>query len=255
MKYRSLFAALISIGLLFSISSCMKRSPVRVYDESNIAPAEAARIRVPADTEVLSIDGRRVKSVADYILSRIDEIHVNPGEHEIVVIYRTFWEHGRKRHEEIRSKEITLKFNAKRGALYTLAYPELNDVTEAKRFAENPDIWVAKIAKYSDKKNEGTRVSRSVIKSETGNYTEPEEPAIMEKDISMTPERQNDRGSSGLNAQIEESPAMKENAALKQEWDSLNDEEREEFRKWLEWNSMSEEEKEKFREWTNSNKE
>ncbi|MFC1840201.1 DUF2057 family protein, partial [Thermodesulfobacteriota bacterium] len=111
MKYRSLFAVLISIGILFSLLSCMKRSPIRIYDESKIASAEAARISVPADIEVESVDGHRVRSVADYILSTIEEIHVAPGEHEIVVRYSTFWAYDKiKKHEEIKSKKIALKF-------------------------------------------------------------------------------------------------------------------------------------------------
>ena len=227
MKYRSLFAVLISIGLLFSLLSCMKRKPVRIYDESKIASAEAARISVPADIKVESVDGRRVKSIVDYILSTIREIHVAPGEHEIVVRYYTFWPYGKKKTEEIKSKEIALKFNAKRGGLYTLTHPELDDMSEAKKFAENPNIWIEMTGKYSDWENEGTRVSRSVEMNESRRYTEPEK-----------------------------SSAMKEGTALKEEWHNLSEEEKEEFRKWLEWNNMSKEEKEKFREWKNkSNKE
>jgi len=222
MKYRSLFAVLISIGILFSLLSCMKRSPVRIYDESKIAPAEAARIRIPADIVVVSVDGHRVKSVADYVLSTIEEIHLAPGEHEIVVRYSTFWDYDKRRHKEIKSKEIALKFNAERGALYTLTHPELDDMGEAQKFTENPDIWIAKTGKFSDWENEGTRASRSVEMSESRRFTEPEK-----------------------------SSTMKEDTALKEEWYSLSEKEKEEFRKWLEWNNMSEEEKEKFREWTN----
>lgn len=223
MKYRSLFAVLISIGILFSLLSCMKRSPVRMYDESKVAPAETARISIPADIEVESVDGHRVKSVADYVLSTIEEIHVAPGEHEIVVRYSTFWVYDKKKkHEEIKSEEITLKLNAERGGIYTLTHPELDDMMEAKKFAENPDIWIAKVGKFSNWENEGTRVSRSDEMSEPRRYTEPEKSSV-----------------------------MKEDTALKEEWYSLSEEDKEEFRKWMEWKNMSEEEKEKFREWTN----
>lgn len=218
MKYRSLFAILISIGILFSLLSCMKRNPVKIYDVSNITSAEAARIIIPADIEAVSIDGRPVKSIVDYILSTIEEIHVAPGEHEIVVRYSTFWDYDKKKHEEIKSEKITLKFKAVRGGLYILTHPELDDMSEAKKFAENPNIWIAKDEKYSDKENE---ISKS-----------------------------------DYNTQIEKPSNMKEDTALKEGWDSLSEEEKEEFRKWLKWNNMSKEEKEKFREWTNkSNKE
>ncbi len=225
MKYRSLFAVLISIGILFSLSSCMKRAPIKIYDESRVSPAEVARISVPPDIEVESVDGRRVGSLADYVLSTIEEIHVAPGEHEIVVRYSIYWAYDEiKKHEEIKSKNITLKFNAKRGGLYRLTHPELDDMDEAKKFAENPNIWIAKVGKYSDNEDEDIRVSRSVEMSEAERYTEPENPPIMEEDT-----------------------------ALKEEWDSMSEDEKEEFRKWLEWNNMSEDEKEKFREWSNKN--
>jgi hypothetical protein len=222
MKYRSLFAVLISIGILFSISSCMKRQPIRIYDESEISPAEAARISVPRDIKIESVDGHRVKTVADYILSTIEEIHVAPGEHEIVVRYNTSWEYDKKKHEEIKSENITLKFKAKRGGHYTLTHPELDDIEEAKKFAENPDIRIAKDEKFSDYENDDSSVSPSVEMSESRRYTE-----------------------------LEKSSTMEEDTALKEEWDDLSDEEKDEFRKWLEWNNMSKEEKEKFREWTN----
>lgn len=222
MKYRSLFAVLISIGILLSLSSCMKRSPIKIYDASAIGPSEAARISVPADIEVLSVDDHRVKSVADYVLSTIEEIHVAPGEHEIVVRYNTSWDYDKRKHEEIKSKEIALKFKAKRGGLYTLAHPEINDMIEAKKFAENPDIQIVNIGKSSDNEYEGSSVSRPVEMSQSRRYTESEE-----------------------------SSTIKEETALKEEWHSLNEEEKEEFRKWLEWKNMSEEEKEKFREWSN----
>ncbi len=223
MKYRSLFAVLISIGILFSLLSCMKRSPLRIYDESRISPAEAARITIPADIKVESVDGHSVKSLTDYILSTIDEIHVAPGEHEIVVRYSTFWAYDKiKKHEEIKSEKIALKFNAERGGLYILTHPELDDMMEAKKFAENPDIRVAKVGKFFDKENEGTTVSRSAEMSESRRYTEPEKPST-----------------------------IKYGTVLKEEWDSLSEEEKEEFRKWMEWNKMSDEEKEKFMEWKN----
>ena len=222
MKYRSLFAVLISIGILFSLLSCMKRPPVRIGDVARIPSVDVVRISVPADIEVGSVDGQRVKSIADSILSTIEEIHVAPGEHEIVVRYSTYWAYDKRRHEEIKSKKIALKFYAERGGLYMLTHPELDDMREAKKFAENPDIWIEKVGKFSDKENEGTRVSGSVEMSESRRYTEPEKPPIMEEDT-----------------------------ALKEEWYSLSEEEKEEFRKWLKWNNMSEEEKEKFREWTN----
>ena len=252
MKYSSLSAVLISIVILFSLLSCMKRPPVRIGDVSRIAYADVTRINVPADIEVESVDGHRVKSLADYILSTIEEIHVAPGEHEIVVRYSTFWEYDKRRREEIKSKKIALKFNAERGGLYMLTHPELDDMREAKKFAENPDIWIAKVGKFSDKENEGTRASRSVEMSESRRYTEPEKPPIIERDTSlMIPEKKNEISKSAHKTQVEKSSTMKEDTALKEEWYSLSEEEKEEFRKWLEWNNMSEEEKEKFREWTN----
>jgi len=224
MKYRSLFAVLISIGIIFSLLSCMKRQPVRFYDESRIAPSEAARISIPRDIEVESVDGRRVKSVADYILSTIEEIHVAPGEHEIVVHYSYIWTYDKRKSEKIKSKNISLKFNARRGGLYKLTHPEFADMTEAMKFAENPDIWIEKVGKYSDKENEDARVSHSGEMSESERYIEPEEPPVMEEDT-----------------------------ALEKEWYSMSEDEKREFRKWLEWNNMSEDEKEKFKEWKNKN--
>lgn len=230
MKYRSLFAVLISIGILFSLLSCMERSPVRIYDESRISPAEVARISIPADIKVESVDGKRFKSLTDYILSTKEEIHVTPGEHEVVVRYHIYWAYDKKKnfkkvkHKEIKSEKIALKFNAERGGLYKLTHPELNDMSEAKKFAENPDIWIAKVGQFSDKEDDGTSVSRSVEISESRSYTEPEKPST-----------------------------IKEDAALKEEWYSLSKEEKEELREWLEWKNMSDEEKGKFREWMNKN--
>jgi hypothetical protein len=157
MKYRSLFAVLISIVILLSLFSCMKRKPIIIYDDSKISPSEAARLRVPADIEVISVDDNRVKSVADYILSTIEEIHVAPGEHEIVVRYIKYWPYEKKKKEEIKSENITLKFNAERGGLYTLAHPELDEMEKAKKFALNPDIRIAKIGRSYDRENEVSR--------------------------------------------------------------------------------------------------
>jgi hypothetical protein len=218
MKYRSLFAVLISIGILFSLLSCMKRSPVRIYDKSRISPAEAARISIPADIRVESVDGQRVRSLTDYVLSTIDEIHVAPGEHEIVVRYSSIWAHNKRKHEEINSEDIALKFKAERGGLYKLTHPGLDDMMEAQKFAENPDIRIEKIGNLSSTENEVTTVSRPV---------------------EMIPDK----------PQIEKPSTVKDDTALKEEWYRMNEKEKEEFRKWMEWNKMTEEEKEKFREW------
>jgi hypothetical protein len=220
MKYRSFFTVLISIAMLLSLLSCMKREPIRIYDESEIAPAEAARVSIPADITVESVDGHRVKTVADYILSTVNEIHVAPGEHEIVVRYSTSWEYDKKKHEEINSENITLKFKAKRGGHYKLTHPELNDMMAAKKFAENPDIRIEKDEKFADYETEDYRVSHPVETSESKRYTE-----------------------------VEKSPTMEKEPSLKEEWDNLSEKDKEEFRKWLEWNNMSEEKREKFREW------
>ncbi len=236
MKYRSLFVVLISIGILFSLLSCMKRKPIRIYDASKIASADAARISVPADIKVESVDGQRIKSVVDYVLSTIDEIHVAPGEHEIVVRYSSFWIYDKKKSEEIKSKDIALNFHAERGGLYILTHPEIDDMSEARTFAENPNIWIAKAGYFSGKENEGARVSRSVEMSESKRYTEPEKPSIMERDTAIKDEW------------YSLSEEEKEEVRKWLEWKSIRKEE-EEFRKWLEWKNMSDEENEKFMKW------
>ncbi|MBN1907239.1 MAG: DUF2057 family protein [Deltaproteobacteria bacterium] len=236
MKYRSLFAVLISIGIVFSLLSCMKRKPIRIYDTSRVASADAARITIPSDIKVESVDGQRVKSVVDYVLSTINEIHVAPGEREIIVRYSTFWLHDNKKSEEIKSKDITLNFHAERGGLYTLAHPELDDMSEAKKFAENPDIWIAKVGKFFDRENEGPRVSHSSEMSESKRYTEPEKPPIMEIDTEIKEEW------------YSLSEEEKEEVRKWLEWKRIR-KEKEEFRKWLEWKKISEEEKEEFRKW------
>lgn len=220
MKYRSLLVILVSIGILFSLSSCMQRKPLRIYDASNISPAETARISVPVDIKVVSIDGQRVKSLADYVLSTIEEIHVAPGEHDLVVYYSDFWNYHKRKHKEIKSKDIALKFYAERGGIYTLTHPELDDIMEAETFAENPDIRITKTGRFSSNENKGTRSSRSVEMSDSKRYTEPERSSFMERDT-----------------------------AIKGEWNSPSAEEKEEFRKWLAWKDMSEEEKVEFKKW------
>ena len=225
MKYRSLFAVLISTVMLFSLLSCMKRAPLRIGDAERMAPADTAYITIPEDIEVVSVDGQRIKSFSDYILSTVQEINVTPGEHLIVVRYNAFWDRSNlQKQEEIKSKKVALKFNAARGGLYTITHPEVDDRMAAKKLAENPNIWIAKVGKYSGKELNGTRVSRSAGAEELRNYTE----------------------------HVKTPPIIENDTALKEEWYSMSNKEKEEFRKWLEWNNMSQDEKKKFREWKNN---
>ncbi len=192
-----------------------------------------------SDIDVLSINGRSLSTLRDYLISSTKEYHLAPGEYEIAARYSTFWEFSPKNFRKLRSNIIFLTFNGEAGGIYRLTHPRLRSIHEAERFANNPDIWIEKTGKASEMatetKSEGIKVSQPVEVKEQERRIEPKSPSIEPKRSYTQPERP---------------PAVKSESPLRDDWNNLSDEEKQQFREWLRWNNMSKEEKEKFREWS-----
>ncbi|MBN2243585.1 MAG: DUF2057 family protein [Acidobacteria bacterium] len=198
---------LILLVQIVALHACKGAKAVRLYDPSEIQPAEIARVMVPYDIEVVSVDSKKIGGFTNILTSPENEIHLAPGEHEIIVLYSDFWEYNEDHFEKYRSKKVVLNFRAEPGRYYRLAHPKLSRMRDAENFAENPDFWIEEVEKCevvsTAKEDDSDRVYEA----------EPVREPFPEEEAGKLSDRQN------------ESPG--------DDWDSLSEEEKKKFREWM----------------------
>jgi uncharacterized protein YccT (UPF0319 family) len=182
---------------------------MRLYDESRVKPGDVVRIGIPGDIDVVSVDKQNVGGGFNYLFGPGDrELQLAPGEHVLTIRYSDFWEYDENNYDAFKSPSLSLMFDAKAGGVYKLTHPRLENSEAMEAFADAPDIWIEQVSasakKVSGEKSEGVRVSHP---AETGR----------------------------LDRETEAGPfsTSQTEGSLKDDWDSLTEEEKALFREWL----------------------
>jgi uncharacterized protein YccT (UPF0319 family) len=192
---------------LVALNACRGTKAVRLYDPSEIPPTEIARLAVPYDIEVVSVDGNKIGGFTNILTSPENEIHLAPGEHEIIVLYSDFWEYNEDHFEKYRSRKVVLNFRADPGRYYRLAHPKLSRMRDAEKFAENPDFWIEEIEMA------GVVSAAKEDESDTVYEPKPVRETFSEEETENLSNRQDER--------------------FKDDWESLSEEEKKRFREWM----------------------
>ena len=115
---------------------------INTWDEGDAPGVNPARLTVPADLDMMSVNGRTISNALRQ--GEILTYRLKPGDLQIVVRYQSRWALGDTRgegrngpEEEVTSDPVQITFNADPGADYRLAFAPPADRKAAKRLARD----------------------------------------------------------------------------------------------------------------------
>jgi len=123
-----------------ALTACASND-VKLYDTSKQAQTQVAKVTMPEQLEVLSINGTQVKGASGMWTKGDRELEVAPGRYAMLVFYREIWAQG-EQHDVLRSDPELFVVDATAGHTYRLDYAHPDTVDEARKLAASFDGWV-----------------------------------------------------------------------------------------------------------------
>jgi uncharacterized protein YccT (UPF0319 family) len=118
---------------------------VKLYDTRTQGQAQVAKVTMPEQLEVLSINGTQVKGASGMWTKGDRELELAPGRYAMLVFYREVWAQG-EQHDVLRSDPELFVVDASAGHTYRLDYPHPDTVEEARKLAASFDGWVVDLS-------------------------------------------------------------------------------------------------------------
>ena len=136
MKYAVLI--LVVTILVFNSNAATKQT----WKGDKKSPGEVITLEVPYTVTVGKVDDHSFMDLSGVIGGKSNKYLILPGDHTIQVQYYDLFETGSDDHESIRSEWITLKISGKPGAFLKLTHKDVDDLDDARKFAENPAFHI-----------------------------------------------------------------------------------------------------------------
>jgi len=162
---------ILSIALVLLSSCASVDNPVRMYTGDKRPDVEIAKLLVPSALEVLSIDGKKLKT--PYVPGGLYEVEVLPGTHVLTVVYAELWgdsttsEHVTS--DAFHFKLITRagsRYEFKHNGPYDLVAADFTQISEIKIWLEHLDT--GQIVNAENVTTYGSAISRAIMPSTAG---------------------------------------------------------------------------------------
>lgn len=128
-----------SVVAAVTFSACAPSS-IRLHEGAD-AGVQEARITLPEQLEVLSVNGAEVKGAKGLFTKGDKTLAVAPGRYELLVYYREVWELGNE-HDVLRSDPSLFVVDARPSGRYRIEYAHPERYEEAQRLAKAFSGWV-----------------------------------------------------------------------------------------------------------------
>lgn len=133
------FFWLAGVAAAAMFSACAPSS-IRLYEGPG-AGVQEARITLPEQLEVLSVNGAEVKGASGLLTKGDKTLAVAPGRYELLVYYREVWELGSE-HDVLRSDPALFVVDARPSGRYRIDYARPRRYEDAQRLAKAFSGWV-----------------------------------------------------------------------------------------------------------------
>jgi uncharacterized protein YccT (UPF0319 family) len=129
------------ITLFFSLLiGCSTQQNVRLYEGPALGESLEAKLILPVEFNLLSLDGRPVSSFTQGFRNQSLNIQLPAGPHTLVIQYEDIWEIDDENHEKITSGKLVIEANMEAQSTYTLSHPVLNSLEDAQAFSNHPKL-------------------------------------------------------------------------------------------------------------------
>lgn len=137
----------LSICTLFLLGfGCASDRLVWTHPDEAVDTGQMARVIVPNEIELVSIDGQAVQSLTFLRFRERRDLLLNPGPHRLVVRLRPAYDLADEDHRVLVSEARTLEFEAEAEGRYRIHYRLPGGGRPGDPAAGEPEIWIKQIA-------------------------------------------------------------------------------------------------------------
>ncbi len=132
------FIALFLMPVIFLLlTACQGQAVYRAYSGDPRPADKVAMLTVPAEFNLLYIDGEKYSSLSDGA-----RLELLPGKHQLVIEYDVFWDITSDVYDRVVSQPVMLSFESLPGRRYNLTFKLLKELKNAKAYAKKPDVEI-----------------------------------------------------------------------------------------------------------------
>lgn len=135
------------LATLLLLTACTGSPVIRLYDGPEKPDSEVTRVRVPETLEILNINGQRPAGVNTLFSSGHKDLHLVPGDYQIVAFYKEIWEPAAtSSHVVVRSEPVVFDVAGTPGSLFQLGYDAPDTLPGARELANHFSGWSENVA-------------------------------------------------------------------------------------------------------------
>ncbi|MCH8541926.1 MAG: DUF2057 domain-containing protein [Alcanivorax sp.] len=169
------FPLSVLLAALLTLTACASSPVVQLYDGPERAESDITRVRVPETLEILNINGQRPAGVNTLFSSGYKDLHLAPGEYQIVAFYKEIWEPDTtSSHVVVRSEPVVFDIAGQPGSFFRLGYDTPSNLPDARELARNFSGWSEHVASSERRPTRPSGMTRpGLIGGLTTGATEP----------------------------------------------------------------------------------
>lgn len=123
------------------LTAC-SNAPLRLYDGPAKPAAAIARVAIPIDIDILSLNGKKVEGSNTLLGTADRELELLPGRYQLLVYYNNLWQAEGDSHETIRSRPMIFDLELAAGHSYQMDFTRTRDIKIARQFATHFPVWL-----------------------------------------------------------------------------------------------------------------
>lgn len=222
--------------LVLLLTACQGSKIHQTYEGPQKAENEIGTLNIPESFNIIFVDKKKYGAS---LYSGDTKMGFLPGSHQLLIMYKEFWETPGDEHDRIESKPISITFNVEAGQQYRITYNGPDNINDARSYAKNPSIDLINTASNTSvaANIEYNVYSRSFFENlfnEDDATTEKSAPLPTAEIVSPTPPTPTlaapKASSSTDTAETEDSRALE---MLKYWWETASDNQKKAFQDWL----------------------
>ncbi|WP_396587475.1 DUF2057 family protein [Bermanella sp. R86510] len=131
--------------LIFSyllLTACAQTGPLKLYPGASLPHDQEARLILPIEYELLSINHQAVEQSQLRFRVEPTELRLAPGPTHITVKYKDVFDISSDQHETVESGKLSFELVIKPQQTYTLGWPTINGYEDAVTFVNKPKLYL-----------------------------------------------------------------------------------------------------------------
>ncbi|WP_223427923.1 DUF2057 domain-containing protein [Alcanivorax limicola] len=220
-RHGAMLPSLALLVTLLTLAACASSPVIQLYDGPERAESDITVVRVPETLEILNINGQRPAGVNTLFSSGYKDLHLTPGNYQIVAFYKEIWyPDSTSSHVVLRSEPVVYDITGKAGEAFTLTYATPGNMREAETLARDFSGWSENRATGQRTATRASGMARpGLISNLTSGAAEPAAETVAPAQAARDTSPQNDD--------------VETLDMLKVWWSQANPEERRAFLRWV----------------------